>query len=82
MEYSHLLKDYIKFAIIFDFQKQMQISFKVVLINYWKVLLSLKEIQKGSGTFLRVWAKKQVSLDSFEKIIEFSIRESQLNIDF
>ena len=39
---------------------------------YWKSVVNLKEIIKPSGKILRVWAKKQLRVENFEKHFEFT----------
>ena len=41
-------------------------------MEFWKSLISLKEIQKASDKFLRVWAKNQLRFEIFEKILKFT----------
>ena len=41
-------------------------------MEFWKDLISVKEIKKASDKFLRVWAKNQLRFEISEKIFKFT----------
>ena len=52
------------------------------LVGYWKSLILLKEINKPSGKFLRVWAKNKLRFEIFRENFKIYIQKSQWKIDF
>ena len=43
-------------------------------MEFWKALIILKEINKPSDKFLRVWAKNQLRFENFEEILKFTCK--------
>ena len=41
-------------------------------MEFWESIISVKEIKKPRDKFLRVLAKNQLSVEIFEKILEFT----------
>ena len=50
----------------------MLIKIKAIFMEFWKSLISLKEIKKPSDKLLRVCAKNQLRFEIFEKILKFT----------
>ena len=66
------LWNFIEFLANFDFKKLILIIIKAILMEFWKSLIILKEINKPSDKSLRVWAKNQLRFEIFEKILKFT----------
>ena len=60
---------------IFLFKMLMLIIIKALLVAYRKSLIILKEIEKLSGKFLRVWAKNQLRFKIFRENFKIYIQK-------